>query len=200
MVNAARTACYVEDRQLARAFLCYAPSEDERPEPFADAVIAVAVNGARKEFNTWLSSVSHPLSELELNAAFAIAIRHAGDDGYRVSRVLHDTFRWKMDMEGVRIVARICEGLPFALRAATRQWAVRTGVRFPAKDKERIGFEMGGEDREGVVISVDQSFAAAIVRPYIGLVPMDPPKRVFAEKVFANVTRGHQAVLSLGDM
>jgi hypothetical protein len=49
-----------------------------------------------------------------------------------------------------------------------------------------------------VIVSCDRDYAAAIVQPFDGMIRAGPPKRVFAEQVIANTTKGEYAVASFG--
>jgi hypothetical protein len=184
---------------MAQAFLRYAPDDDQRPEPLAPGVVDRAARARLDEIILWLKPRMPTLTEEEVIFAIAAAIKHGGADGFRGSVILKDMFKWPVDMELCQFIRDSCSALAFALRIETRAWAVRTGLRFPGHDNHKIEWiEDSGKQRAGVIVSCDRDYAAAIVQPFDGMIRAGPPKRVFAEQVIANTTKGEYAVASFG--
>lgn len=183
---------------LAPAFLRYAPEDDQRPDPLSDAVLDRACNARLDEIKAWLKPRMPALSDLEIIFALKAAIKAAGPDGFRATNTLFKIFNWPADMDLCCLVRDTCNALAFALRVETRVWAVRVGLRFPGRSEHKIEWmEETGVRLAGKVISVDDTFAAAICQPLLdGTVRAGPPRRVFAEYVVANTTLGEYAGMS----
>jgi hypothetical protein len=184
---------------MAQAYLRYAPEDDARPEPLAQAVVDRASKARLDEIKVWLKPRMPALTDEEVLFAISAAIKHGGADGFRGSVILKDMFKWPVDMELCQFVRDSCSALAFALRVETRAWVVRVGIRFPGRDNEKIEWiEDSGKQRAGTIISIDPDYGAAIVQPFDGMIRAGPPKRVFAEQVCANTTKGEYAVASYG--
>lgn len=182
---------------LAQAFLRYAPADDQRPDPLCDAVLDRATNARLDEIKAWLKPRFPALSDLEIKFALKAAIKAAGPDGFRATASLFHVFNWPADMELCQFVRDTCNALAFSLKVETRVWAVRVGLRFPGRSEHAIEWiDDSGKQSAGKVISVDDTFAAAIVQPMDGVIRAGPPRRVFAEHVIANTTLGEYAGFS----
>jgi hypothetical protein len=167
------------------------PEGERRPEPLDPAVLNRAVNARHEEITKWLAPRVPTLTPEAVTFAVTAAIKRGGADGFRASMFLKTEFEWPVDMELCGWVRDCCNAMAFALRAVTREWVVRVGIRFPGKDGEKIEWvNEGSHEHAGVIISVDPSYAAAIVQRYISGSPMHQPVRVFAEDVYANINRG----------
>ena len=181
------------------AFLRSAPREDPRPDPLAAEVLLRATNARLDEIKAWLSPRLPALSEEEIKFALMTGMKRGGADGYRASRAIQDEFGWPVDIELCQFVRDTCNALAFALRTETRAWVVRVGLRFPGKDGDKIEWlDEGGKACAGQIIAVDRNLACAIVQPSDGLYKAGKPRRVHAEQVTANTTKGEYAVYSIG--
>jgi hypothetical protein len=173
-----------------QAFLCYAPSDDLRPDPFADRVLTRATQARLDEIKVWMKPRLPTISDEEVRFALAQALRAGGADGFRATCLLKELFLWPADMTLCGYVRDTCNALAFALRVETRIWSVRAGVRFPGKSEDRIEWmDDQGRTLAGKVISVDPGLAIGIVQAMDGVIRMGPPRRVFAETVTANITQ-----------
>lgn len=183
---------------MARAYLRYAPDDDQRPDPLAPSVLDRAAEAWLDETMLWLKTRIPGMAREQVKFALVAALRRGGSDGFRTATCLKGDFAWPVDMELCRLLADCCNAVPFSLRVVTREWAVRTGLRFPARPLDKIEWTHRGPklaiERSGEVVSVDHSYAAALVTPLQGLTKITPPVRVFAEDVYANVTQGHHAL------
>lgn len=179
------------------AFLRYAPADDQRPEPLCPAVLARATTARLDEIRAWIKPRLPGSIDEQITFALSCAMKAGGADGFRAAMHLYIDFKWPVDMELCQFVRDTCNALAFALRAETRVWSVRVGLRFPGRSEHRIEWiDDTGNQIAGKVISVDDTFAAAIVQAYDGTIRMGPPRRVFAEHVIANTTLGLYAGVS----
>jgi hypothetical protein len=184
---------------MTRAFLRYAPSDDRRPEPLNAPVVARAVQARIDEVRAWIKPRLPAVEDEEIVFALETAIKHGGADGFRAGLLLRDMFKWPVDMDLCLLLRDSCNALAFALRVETRAWVVRSGLRFPAACNDKIEWaDDTGKAFAGAVISIDLSYAAAIVQPMDTSYRAGKPRRVFAEQVYANVTRGEYAAMSAG--
>jgi len=182
-----------------QAYLRDVPEGDARPDPLSLAVVARATTARLDEIKAWLTPRLPTLDEDQIKFALATAIKAGGADGFRASVHLREQFKWPVDMDLCCYVRDTCNALAFALRVETRIWAVRAGLRFPAKSNDAIEWiEESGRRLAGKVVSVDDSYAAAIVQAADGLIKAGPPRRVFAESVVANTTTGDYAIYQIG--
>ena len=184
---------------MSRAYLRYAPVDDQRPDPLAPTVISRAAMARIDEIMEWLKPRIPTLTREEVLFALEACIRSGAADGFRAGVGLKENFGWPVNTDLVLLLRDCCDALAYALRVETRMWAVRAGVRFPASENERIEWsDERGKGIAGVVISVDPSYAAAIVQPMTNDTKAGQPRRVYAERVFANVTRGEYAFSASG--
>lgn len=185
---------------MARAYLRYAPEDDTRPEPLDPKVIARAIQARFDEIKVWLAPRLPTISDEEVLFALATSVRLGAADGFRVGVFLRDMFKWPVDMDLCCYLRDTCNALAFALKVETREWVVRTGLRFPASGDDAIEWIDNLSDKKmtGKLVSLDPSFAAAIVQPADGLLRAGKPRRVFAEQVTANVTKGERAISKIG--
>lgn len=183
---------------MARAFLRYAPADDQRPQPLSPAVLRRAAATRLDATLSWLKTRIPGLDEEQIIFALATSMERGGFDGFRTATKLKENFSFPVDWEMAKIAAEVCASAEFSLKIETGEWALRTGLRFPAKCGERIEFMHRDRERAGKVLSVDYTYAAAIVEPFYGAssATMDTPLRVFAEDVYANTTRGEYAFLA----
>jgi hypothetical protein len=178
---------------MARAYLRQVHPGDARPEPLNEAVLARACTARMAEIKAWLSPRVLSITEDEIVFALTTAIGSAGADGFRAATVLKNEFLWPVDMELCLLVRDTVTAMAQALRAETRVWVLRTGMRFPAKSEDSIEFIDGvGKTRTGKVTGIDSALAAAFVQPFDGLIRAGGPTRVLAEQVMKNISTGEQ--------
>jgi hypothetical protein len=103
---------------MAQAFLRYAPADDQRPDPFSDAVIRRASNARLDEIKLWAKPRLPAISEEEIRFALMQGMRAGGADGFRASVLLKELFFWPVDMELCQFVRDTCNGA--RVRAARR--------------------------------------------------------------------------------
>ncbi|USN15640.1 hypothetical protein KIKIMORA_05220 [Brevundimonas phage vB_BpoS-Kikimora] len=176
---------------MAPAPLSPLPEGDGRPDPLADAVIARSVEAHIPALLDWLRPRVPALEPHEICAGVIAAVRRSGADGFRAACHLKNENSWPADMGLCLILRDITHHLDFALRQVTSEWVMRTGYRFPAKDREQIEWIDGaGRKRMGEVVAVDRSLAAGVVQPVEGLLKAGDPRRVLAEQVITNLTTG----------
>lgn len=184
---------------MAHGYLRTPPATDGRPDPLADSVIRRAVAGRMDEIKAWLKPrfVDQAQDDAILEA-ITVALRAGGADGFRMSVILKNDFSWPADMGLALLMRDVTDSLALALRIETSEWAMRTGLRFPAKSNDQIVWaDHTDKLRGGTVIAVDNGYASALVQPFEGLVKAGEPRRVLAERVVSNITTDEHAVAEL---
>lgn len=177
---------------MASAPLSPLPPGDGRPDPLAHEVIARSVEAHIPALLEWLRPRIPSLEPFEVRAAVIAGVRRSGADGFRAACHLKNENSWPADMGLCLVLRDITHHLDFALRQVTGEWVLRTGYRFPAKEREQVEWIDGaGRKRLGEVVAVDRSLAAGVVQPVEGLLKAGEPRRVLAEQITANLTTGH---------
>jgi hypothetical protein len=186
---------------MARAYLRYAPADDQRPKPLSPEVLRRAAATRVAETMSWLKSRIPGLDEDQVIFALTTCMSQGGFDGFRTGVKLRENFSFPVDWEMAKIAHEACSAVEMSLKIETGAWALRTGIRFPAKCGDRIEFIHRDRERAGQIISIDFTYAAAVVTPFYGdsQASMDTPIRVFAEEVYANTTRGEYAYAQAGE-
>lgn len=174
------------------------PAGDQRPETTSPRAIARAVKGHIGSVMAWLKPTRPCESEADITAVLTSAVARGRLDGFRISKVLAGDFGWNVDMALCRIMADIAASIPLAVRLETHEWVARAAVRIPAAEGDKVEYRDEGRPCSGVVVTRHPAQAYAIVRPMIGLQPGDDLKRVNAETIYANVTRGRYASRDAG--
>lgn len=183
---------------MAQAVLRPPPEGDARPDPLSETVLTRAIALKIDDAMSWLRPRIPTLTEEEATFAIAASLRRGGADAFRAGVSLKNEFSWPVDTAMVLVLRDMVEALAFALRLETVAWVLRTGVRFPAQDRQQIEWIDGsGKQRAGTVVAIDKTYAAGVVQPFEGLVKAGEPRRVLAEQVFANITTGERAVFRL---
>jgi hypothetical protein len=157
------------------------------------------VAGSVDVLTRWATSRAPGIGRPEVATFLLRAVRLGGADAFRATVILDRETAWDCDMEACRIVDDACRAIPGAWRQESREWVVRTRMRFPAREQDRIEWkDTDGRQRIGVVEVVDRTLASAWVKPFHGLMLERNPLRVFAEQVIGNVTKGEYAALQIG--
>lgn len=161
-----------------------APDHDPRPDAYSPDAIARALTKVRPLFESWAGNRNClPAIERRLPEAFSVT----SGDAYEVARFLERENVVAPDADLVRAIDALKTELPGAMRSITGEWCLRTGIRFPAYEKDVVEFFIPSIGRQGTgeVVVVDKVLASGRVqRPATGEIHM-----VLAEDVIANVTR-----------
>lgn len=184
---------------MAQAYLRSAPEGDQRPDPLAEAVVARAATTRLDVVRSWLKPRIPSLTDEEIIFALSTAAKRGGADGFRMAVTLKNEFSWPADMDLTLACRDICESLAFCLKMETAAWALRTGLRFPAKSNHQIAW-VDATNRKcmGTVVAIDPCYAAAVVQGFEGLVKAGQPRRVLAEQVVSNITTDEHAMSRIG--
>lgn len=173
------------------ATLVSAPDDDPRPKISDPAIFTQAVAPILERMRAWAVAYRMVLADEEITFAAAAAMIHGKLDGFRATYHLHHHFKWPCDMSVARLMAEACLNVPNRHKIATMEWALRTKIRFPAKDNDIIGWRRGVVTFTGSVIAVDRQRASALVTP-TGI-SIQNSVNVNAEDVYLNVQEGVDA-------
>ncbi len=176
---------------LYRAYLCPAPKDDIRPSAYSAEVLSRAVEPMMFEAMQWAQyRIPNIREEAVIKAAICEAIAEVGGDAFRAASVLRAEVNWPCNYDLCRIINAMIARIPVALRYEERLWAVRNGIRFPAKTGEAVEwYDDNGTRYTGEVIALTQDTASAICRQKTGLVSHETKHRVLAEMVTRNKSR-----------
>ncbi len=164
------------------------PVDDPRPTLDSDEVIARAVIQVIEDLIPWVQRwTKSPIAVDKVAAIVALAVKASKGDGFSVAVYLKTEEGWPVDMQACRMFDRICSAIPYALRTVTREWVVRSGMRFPAKAGDVIDWWIDGRERRGSVYSILGDESAALIYPQTGLGTGNLVK-VLAEDVVDNIT------------
>lgn len=166
---------------------------DPRPTFADDNVLTTTAGSVTQAVITWAKPRAVPVDAEQVKFAVVAALKRAGADAFRLGVFLQTAFGWPVDYALVHLLDHAVNVLPQSLTQVTAEWAVRTGLRFPAKTGDTIEYvDVNGAPAVGIVKALAPMRAAAFVLPVTGDILVDDANdtavTVNAEDVFANVT------------
>lgn len=166
------------------------PVDDPRPHPMHELVVATAAQEVAPTILAWMMPRLPRHLEMDVNrVTFLItaAFVHAAvADSFEVALVVREKLGLPADRPLITLLDEIVDRLPSALKIVVGKWAMKHGIRYPAKQGDLIEYlDDHGKQCAGRVYAVDPILALAVVIRASD----ESAVRVCAEQVIANTTQ-----------